>query len=174
MRETPKVDKAFIREGMERVYIIQELISSTLGFPDTKDGSVHPAVHNYQCRKYLKKAIRNLSKLYQEMGEWNPDPIVVDMDDFEDAYALDRHSFDGRGFTRWVRNEGVPIVFKDLPTYVGIQVMTSDGCIISGGWNDTCWGWTVPEDDPMHVFLWRFYKLPSPLSDLKNPKLVAS
>lgn len=60
-----KNDKWFQHEGLDRVSTILTMLDQLLGYED-----VHPSIYNEECKKLLKKATKNLAKLYQKIGEW--------------------------------------------------------------------------------------------------------
>lgn len=66
---TKKNDVWYQHEGLDRVSMIIEQLNSAFGDHD----SLHPSIYNDECKKLLAKCYKNLSKLYQEIGQWEKD-----------------------------------------------------------------------------------------------------
>lgn len=62
-----KIDKWFQHEGLDRVHILLSHMDLALGYPDNP----HPSIYNKRCKKLLGKVYKNLSQLYQEIGQWD-------------------------------------------------------------------------------------------------------
>lgn len=78
-------------EGLDRVSMIQnQLEDNVSGMPFMDE----------ECEKILRKAQKHLSKLYQKIGEWEPEPFIITIDHWN------LHEMDKRTHSLWFRVEG--------------------------------------------------------------------
>jgi len=56
-------------EGLDRVETLMMMVEQLFGRME-EDFSVHPSLHNEQCRRLINKTNKTLSKLYREIGGW--------------------------------------------------------------------------------------------------------
>ncbi len=63
---TKKNDIWYQHEGLDRASMILSHLHSAFGDVDDP----HPSIYNEECNKLLAKCYKNLSKLYQEISQW--------------------------------------------------------------------------------------------------------